>query len=286
LIDTSNTINAASFIARQLNVADLRSITSSGALTVEANTISLSNNLSSGSAMSLTAGNINLLNSVLLKTTYNSAGARMSLRGALNGNGKNLQLDAGNDVICCDQLTINNVDQLTVINSARTVFGAVSTLGNIDINASRQIYLNDNMFSAGNIVLNANSDFDGLGIVGLLQAKTLTANGVITVTPGSLQTLLETASCDLNELPDVLKPVTPEAQPEIDNPLDAVGPQEFLSSLRAADSTSSRVPLVSYLNMGCNAENGDNSRRKECQDESSMMDFLGTFLIDNQLPSR
>jgi hypothetical protein len=128
--------------------------------------------------------------------------------------------------------------------------------------------------------LNANTDLHGSDVVALLQGKTITAAGGLSVQSGVVDVLLELANCDLSDLPAILRP-----DPLVEIPLDGIGPQEGLSAARAAENSVSEVALVSYLDMGC-AEDASESRRKKCKEDSSMIDFLGTFLIDNQLPSR
>jgi hypothetical protein len=43
---------------------------------------------------------------------------------------------------------------------------------------------------------------------------------------------------------------------------------------------------IAYLNSSCQNNSDTHNNRAQCDVDASMLDFLGTFLIDNQIPRR
>ena len=303
-------ISAGAVALTQFSAADLQAVTADGTLDIAADTIGLYDNLQSTGAMTLT-GTTQLRGDVTLATASSGvtalfagagsrarmlatsgSGAAIKLQGSLVGNGHSLTIDAGHDIVCiaCTPgATASGLSALDIQSSIKTVLGPMSVSGDATIRADQEIYLNGDTTISGNLALLADANNDGIGIAGLLAGKNLSVGGTLTVQPIALSSIQTAALCEtptgLPQMPETTSPGTP-ATVVVSNTDMGFAMQQLASYEVASDDAALyNVPQIAYLNSSCQSDSGDEKERKDCGLDASMMDFLGTFLIDNQLPT-
>ncbi|HEY3699480.1 MAG TPA: hypothetical protein VGK97_09125, partial [Spongiibacteraceae bacterium] len=285
----NGTISAGTITLNQFSTINLLHVVAGNTLAVTGNTINLGGDLLSNGAMTLT-GTTQLQNDVALDSTGGGIGrgGALQLAGSVNGNDHALTLAAGTNVVCiaCTSgASASGLATLDILSSIKTVLGATSVIGNATIRADQEIYLNDNTSIGGNLALLADANNDGIGIAALLMGKTLNVVGSLTTQPIALTSIDTAAQCTLpTALPRMPTP------PSNFQPLNAELVEAVQESGKYGFAVSSAMlhnaSQIAYLNSSCQSNSDTHNNRAHCDVDASMLDFLGTFLIDNQIPQR
>ncbi|NRB38753.1 MAG: filamentous hemagglutinin N-terminal domain-containing protein [Pseudomonadales bacterium] len=244
-------IDAAQTILR--NGVDAGSITQVGNIAIEADISTVQGDiildnvtLSNGSTLDAAA------NIIIESLTINDAN-NVQL---INRNDANIQIDELNSNAAADIL-ISSSGSLTLGNSAIDAATLTAQVDNND-NGLETMTLAD--ISAKRVVLSGSATGDDhLFLNGALNSKDISINNFANFSKPTIGDLL-----DLNQQ------INASIQ-EIKSNQQAGEEGYFESALR-----------ISYLDENC--ANDDNRNTAKCRKKQSMMDFLGTFLIDNQIP--
>lgn len=269
---SGNTISAIN-----LGRLDLQRVQAAGTLTLEAADMRLSNDLVAMDTL-LVSGGISLLGNVLLDSTGGGAasGSLVELGGTVAGGGFNLSLDAGSHVACTENAVISGVGTFAVTDSIKTVLGSVSA-NTIQLRSSQEIHLNQSI-TAASATFNADTNLDSVGVVSLLSGQSINASSVTLVGVTAQVSASTPATCTL---PTGL----PEMPVLVDPSILAIAAQESERFEETAkDTFASNAPNVTYLDTSCQPSRQNSKAQQDCALDESVRNFLGTFLIDFQLP--
>jgi hypothetical protein len=304
IFTANGTISASAVILNQFSTANLLGVTSGSALDVTANTINLNGDLLSAGALTLT-GTTQLQNDILLSET--GSGGLLQLVGSVIGNAHALTITAANNTVCIACTTgasASGLAALDIQSSIKTVLGATSVNGNATLNADQEIYLNGDTAITGNLALLADANNDGVGIAALLTGKQLSVGGTLTAQPIALSSIATPAQCatptGLPQMPSSPPPSSVPPPQSLPPPPSSSPPGQpaFLTEsdvqiaiqesdkygLAASDAMLRNVSQIAYLGNNCQTDLDTHKSRGQCDVDASMLDFLGTFLIDNQIP--
>lgn len=275
----SGQLSGTNITAINLDRLDLQRVVASGTLDLAANDMRLSDSLVASDTLHVMGG-ISLLNHVLMDSTGGgtASGSLVEVEGTVTGNGFNLALNAGSHVACTDNAVLSGIGTFSVTNSIKTVLDQVSA-STIDLRSSQEIHLNGSI-SATSATFNADTNNDGVGIVSLLDGQSINA-GVVNLVGVTAQVSASTpATCSL--------PTGLPAMPALLDPaLLAVIAQESERYEEATvDTFATNAPNVTYLDASCQPSRRNSKTQQDCALDESVRNFLGTFLIDFQLPAR
>jgi filamentous hemagglutinin family protein len=253
----------------------LAGVDSQRQIDISGDTVALSGDLSAVNAVTLRgatalATDINIVSG---RAGENTGGVLIA--GSLNGNAHSLTVDAGNNVVCADDAVITSLSSLTVTDSIKTVLNEVEAQ-DLAINARQEIYLNGDI-TAGSMILDADSNNDAVGAIFQFKDASLVVGNL--QASGSIFESETRANCDF-----------PNCAPQVPSFSDIA--RDRVTAEQEADSRGTGISdaffagqlKVSYLDADCADE--DESSTVRCRQKRSMYDFLGTFLINNQLPAQ
>jgi len=212
-------------------------------------------------------------------------------------------------IACVAGSNASDLSALDIQGSIKSVLGNTAVNGDATIRADQEIYFNGDMTVGGNLQLLADANGDSIGIAKQLLGKSMAVGGVLSVQPIALSTMVAAAQCmpstGLPNMPPPLVPPPvvpppPDTPPVTPPPTPPTPPDQpvvlderdirtailegHVYGLASNASMLRNIPQIEYLNKCQNASELHGARR-QCNVDASMMDFLGTFLIDNQIPN-
>jgi len=285
-VTISGDITGSDITISDVDNLSLQRAIANGSLQLSATSISLANDLTSNGLLSVD-GATTLSSSITMDSNGNATnGGKVDIIGSLDGSGFDLTIDAGTHVACTNEATVSNVGNLSITDSIKTVLGLIDVNDSLNVNATQEIYLNENVTTGGDITFNADSDNNGNGVVYQLTGRTLDNGGNLSVLPGELLTSSTAANCDLpTQEPTLPQPpeIPPTVTPEIVRITEFAEQESAESKLAVNDTFLATPPKVTYLETCSNDDEGGTSNNN-CDMDESVRSFLGTFLIDFQLP--
>jgi hypothetical protein len=202
-------------------------------------------------------------------------------------------------IACTASDSVTGLAGLDIQSSLKTVLGTTTVNGDATIRADQEIYLNGDTTVAGNLALLADANNDGVGLAAQLSGKQLQVGGTLTTQPIALSSIATAALCTsptgLPQMPNT--PPTPQPpQPGVASPSGQaamVTPNEVTVAVQESnnyalatqDAMLHNEPQIAYLGNNCPSTIDSHNSHEQCRMDASMLDFLGTFLIDNQIPN-